>query len=285
MSPGARSAVAIRRGTSGRWLRRAGRVGLVSRGVVYGVVGTIALQIAWGEDRAARRDASKDGALRIIAERSGGRLLLVVLASGLVGYLAWRVSEAVWGRRGDEGEDGPKPIAKQIASAGKAIAYVTVLASTVRLVVSGPDAAGGPRSSERGQEALTARALGLPGGRLLVGALGVVLLGVAVYLVVRGITQRFEKHLDTADMGPVAGRAVDVVGTLGHAARGLVVGVIGWLLLRSALDFDPREATGIDGTLRLIARQPYGQGLLTLTGAGIIAYGLYSLAEARYRDL
>jgi hypothetical protein len=86
-------------------------------------------------------------------------------------------------------------------------------------------------------------------------------------------------------MGPVVGRFVDVVGTLGMAARGLVVGTLGWLVLKAALDFDPETATGVDGTLRRVARQPYGQVLLTVIATGIIAFAFYSFAEARYREV
>lgn len=78
---------------------------------------------------------------------------------------------------------------------------------------------------------------------------------------------------------------VDVLGTVGMAARGFVLALAGLLLIRAAVDFDPEQANGIDGTLKLIAQQTYGQILLTLTAVGVIAYGLYSFAEARYHDL
>ncbi len=86
-------------------------------------------------------------------------------------------------------------------------------------------------------------------------------------------------------MGPVTGRTVDVLGTIGMAARGGIVSLAGYLLLRAALDFDPNRAQGLDGTLKVIAEQAYGKVLLSLVAIGIIAYGLYSFAEARYRQL
>jgi hypothetical protein len=276
-------ATAVRRGPSSEWVARSARLGLVARGVVYAVVGLIALQIAWGRER-GDEEASKDGALEAIAEQPFGRGLLVALAAGILGFLVWRGSEALWGRDDeDDDDDGPKVVAKRLASAGKALVYVVVLGSTVRVIARGASSSSG--SSEQQPEALTARALELPAGQLLVGGVGVVLLGSAVWFAFRGISQRFEDKLDTSEMGPVMGRFVDVVGTLGMTARGLVAGVLGFLVLKAALDYDPDEATGIDGTLRTIAAQPYGRGLLSVTAVGLVAFALTSFAEARYRDL
>lgn len=105
------------------------------------------------------------------------------------------------------------------------------------------------------------------------------------YVAYRGLAQKFDKRLDTAQMGEVEGRVIDVLGIVGMAARGLVFAVAGFLLLWAAIDFDPSHARGLDGTLRVIARQAHGQVLLAVTAVGIMAYGLYSLAEARYRRL
>ncbi len=105
------------------------------------------------------------------------------------------------------------------------------------------------------------------------------------YVAYRGLGQKFNKRLDTSDMGRVGGRIVDVLGTVGMAARGLVFAVAGFLILKAAIDFDPEQAKGLDGTLKVIAQRTYGQLMLVVTSVGIIAYGLYSFAEARYRQL
>ena len=273
---------AVRRGPAQTSVARWARAGLVARGLVYGVVGVLALQIVWGRD-ATDEEASKDGALQAIAERPLGRALLVVLACGMAAYLAWRASEALWGRDDEDEDERSKAAVKRVASAGKALVYVAMLASTLRLAVSPSTDLSG--SGDEQPRTFTARALELPGGRWLVGAAGLVLLGVAVAFAFRGIAQRFEERLDTSEMGRVTGVLVDLVGTLGMAARGMVAGVLGLLLLKAAVDFDPSEARGVDGTLQVMAQQPYGQVLLTATAVGLLAFALYCVAEARYRDL
>lgn len=268
---------AAKRAANSTWAQGLARVGFCARGVVYAVVGVIALRIAWSGR--GGNDASKEGALREISERPFSGVLLVVLAVGMAGYALWRATEAAWGHRDEP--DEPKRTVKRVGSGAKALVYGALLASTLRFLVGGPDEAG------RGEEerSWTAQAMDLPGGRVLVVVTAIAILGAGGYIAYRGLSQRFEKRLDTTEMGPLTGRAVDVVGTVGLAARGAVVSVAGFLLLRAALDHDPDEARGVDGTLKVIARQAYGKALLTATAFGIIAYGLYSFAEARYRRL
>lgn len=127
--------------------------------------------------------------------------------------------------------------------------------------------------------------LDLPAGRLIVGLAGLAIVGAGGWLVARGVLRKFEKHLDTSSMSRPMCRAATTVGLLGHVARGVVAGLAGLLLVKAALDYDPQEAKGVDGTLRTIAEQPYGRLLLLLAAGGLAAFGLYSFVEARYRRL
>jgi hypothetical protein len=268
---------AARRASESEWADRLARLGFCARGVVYIVVGLIALQVASsGSDDS---EANKEGALREISERPLSGLLLTVLAVGLAGYALWRLTEALWGKR-DEHDERKRTI-KRLGSAGRAALYVAFLVSTVRFMQRGPQEGKGGEQ----EQGWTAQVLDLPGGRWIVGLVAIALLGAGAYIAYRGLAQKFAKRLDTSDMGPVTGRTVDVLGTIGMAARGAIVSLAGYLLLRAALDFDPKQAQGLDGTLKVIAQQAYGQVLLSLVAIGIIAYGLYSFAEARYRQL
>jgi hypothetical protein len=270
---------AARRAADSRWADRLARLGFLARGVVYVVIGFIAFEVA--RDGGRGDEANKNGALREIAERPLGTPLLVVLAVGLAGYALWRGTEAAWGKRDEE--DERKRSAKRLASAGRAVFYGAFFVTTVRFVMDGPRAGGG--SGEQGQKTMVARVLDLPAGQWIVGAVGVAVMVASAYSAYRGLAQKFEDRLDTSEMGPVAGSAVDVLGTVGLAARGLVFGLASFLLLQAALDVDPQQASGLDGTLKTMARQTYGQVLLVTTSVGLVAYGLYSWAEARYRQL
>lgn len=277
------AAADARRVANSVWVDRVARLGFCARGVVYGVIGLIALQIArhGTSSGSTQSSANKEGALREIADRQFGRALLLVLAVGLAGYALWRISEALWGKRDEV--DERKRTAKRIGSAGKATVYVALLVSTLRFVHKGPSAGG--TGGDQQERSWTARALDLPGGRLMVGALGITLMAAGAYMIRRGLTQKFEKRLDTSDMGPLVGPMVDITGAVGISARGLVVGLAGFVAVKAAMQVDPAQAHGIDGTLRLIAHQTYGGVLLTITAVGLVCYGIYSFAEARYRQL
>lgn len=262
------------------WIDRLARLGFCARGLIYIVVGLIALQIAGGGEQPTGDKASKEGALREIVGRSYGRPLLAVLAVGLGGYALWRASEAAFGKLDED--DERKRTAKRAGSAAKAAVYGAFLVSTLKLIA---DPTPKPSGADEQESDATARLLEVSGGRLLLGAVGLAIMAGGAYVAYRGLGQKFNKRLDTSDMGRVGGRIVDVLGTVGMAARGLVFAVAGFLILKAAIDFDPEQAKGLDGTLKVIAQRTYGQLMLVVTSVGIIAYGLYSFAEARYRQL
>jgi hypothetical protein len=80
-------------------------------------------------------------------------------------------------------------------------------------------------------------------------------------------------------------RAIKWLGTFGHLARMVVFGLVGVFLIKAAIDFNPKKAVGLDGALAKLAHASYGPFLLGLVAAGLVAFGLYSLTDARYRRI
>jgi len=267
------------RAADSQWVDRVARAGFVARGVVYGIIGVLALQIARNGGRGGQ--ANKQGALREIAERPFGGALLAALAVGLAGYALWRLTEALWGKRDED--DEKKRTVKRLGSGARALFYGAFCVTTVRFITDGPAQAQG--NNEQQQQTLVARVLEWPAGQWLVAAAGVIVIGGALYIGYRGLSQKFDERLDTSQMGPVAGPTVDVLGTVGMVARSAVFALAGYLLIKAAIDADPKEAHGLDGTLKTMAHQTYGQVLLLVVAIGLLAYGLYSFAEARYREV
>jgi len=265
------------RAADSRWAKGLARAGFVARGAIYVIVGVLAVQVATGDNRA--QEADKRGALQAIADKPFGEVLLVLLAFGLAGYALWRFSDAIWGKRDED--DEKKRTAKRLASAAKGALYGTFCVTTVALIAGRGSGGGG----EQQPKTWTARVMGWPSGRLLVGVAGAVVIVGGCYLVYRGVTRKFEKQLDESHMGEATRRIAPVLGLVGIAARGAVVALAGLLLVKAAVDFNPEEARGMDGTLRTIAAQPYGQVLLVIAAVGLGFFGLYSFVEARHRKL
>ena len=267
----------VKRGGTGDWLERVARVGFAARGLLYLTIAFLAVRIATGS---SGETADKQGAVRALSDTSLGGILLVALLVGFVGMGLWRVAEAAWGKR--EEHDDKKRAVKRAGSAGKAVLYLALAASvgSVLLRGTGDTPAAGQRES-----GWTAKVLDLPAGRLLVGLAGAAVVAVGVWFISRGLRQKFEKRLAMGAMPRWLRRAATIGGTLGHSARGVVAGLAGLLLIKAALDYDPQEAKGVDGTLRTIAAQPFGKALLLLAALGLAAFGLFSWVEAKYRRI
>jgi len=252
----------------------AGRVGLAARGVVYCLLGALAFALAVGDRGGEQTD--QRGALAELAERSWGKPALVVLIIGFAAYALWRLVRAVRG----EGTDDPGT-GSRLLDLAKAAVYIALAVSAYRLLRGDEGAASGQQETQQG---FTARLMAdYSWGRWAVGLAGVAIIAVGAWQIWRGLDQKFRKHLEESTGSNHPG--VVTAGVVGHIARGVVFGVIGWLVVRAAVDFDPAQPVGVDAALREVAAAPYGPFLLSAVALGLIAFGLYSFAEARYREV
>ena len=257
------------------WVERLARVGYAAKGVVYVVIGALAAGAAGG---AGGRTTDSGGALATIADESYGKLLLAVIAAGLLGHALWRAIAAATDAE-NKGDDA-KGIAKRVAGAGRGLLYVGLAGQAIRLVRGRGDGGGGS-----GAQDWTARLMAAPLGRWLVAAVGVGVIGYALYQLYRAYAAQVRKHLDLSRLGAEGQRLVVALGRFGIGARGVVFLIIGWFLVLAARQADASRASGVGEALRTVERQPYGRWLLAVTGLGFIAYGLYQFVNARYRRI
>jgi hypothetical protein len=271
---------ARRAGAAGRaaaqsdWIERAGRVGLVAKAVSYAIIGVLALQIPLGQGGAA---ADRQGVLRRLATESWGKAALIALAIGFAAYALWRFADAVFDRQ-NEG-DGAKGLAKRAKSFGAGLVYAASAWAAFALMRSASSDTGGNETEE------TARVLDWPAGRWIVLAAAAAFIGDGLYNIYRGWTQKFRERLDEGRMHGTVRTWATRSGVVGHIARGVVFAIIGVFLGKAAIEYDPAEAVGIDGALLKLVEQPYGKILLGLVAAGLVAYAVYCLVEARYRRI
>ena len=255
------------------WEELLGRVGLVAKGVSYGLVGVLAAGVAAGLGGKA---TSRQGALHDLAGTGFGKFVIVLLIIGFVAYAAWRVMQAVTVRESDE----KKAWGKRIAYFARAAVYVSLAFSAGRIVTG----SGGGQSQNQKAHKTTAVVLSWPGGTWLVGIAGAVLIGVGLWNLYRGLSRKFEDKW-RGGMSSAAREWGGRAGVVGHAARFVVFTLIGVFAIKAASDYNPKDAVGLDGALQKLAHQSYGSYLLGLTAAGLIAYAIYCFFDARYRDL
>ncbi|MFK4222433.1 DUF1206 domain-containing protein [Streptomyces sp. NPDC019890] len=261
-----------RRSAEKQTLTAAGRAGFVARGVVYVLIGALAVKIALGS---GGEEADRQGALRQVAEQPFGRVMLWALVVGFGGMALWRGARAVLarGRR--------RKTASRLLDGGRALFYAAVCWATAAFAAgSGQGSSGDAKSQD-----WTASALELPYGRVLVGAAGCVVIGVGAVLAVRAALRRFLRQLDTGAMSRRTRQVVTGLGVGGGVARGAVFAAAGIFIVVAAVRFDPHEAKGVDATLRSFSHTPMGPWLLVAVAVGLILFGVFSFASARWRRL
>jgi uncharacterized protein DUF1206 len=244
------------------------RIGLVAYGVTHLLVGWLALQVAIG---GASEQTDQNGAFQAIAGEPFGRVLLWVLVVGFVAVALWRLEQAVFATAGVQ--DTKEQIKKRVESGAKAAIFIALA------ILAGRTAAGGG-SSGGGQQA-AAGVLGWPGGRFLIGAVGLGILAVAAVKVKHGWEKKFLEEMDLPSDRHVR-RTVERLGQVGSIAKAVALGLIGVLVVVAAVRFDPSKANGLDPALKALAGEPYGMFMLAAVAVGLAAYGVFCFFDARY---
>lgn len=252
------------------WRSTLARVGLSAKGVLYASLGLLAIQVARGQTSTG--SVTREGAVELVASQPFGQWMLVLFTIGLFSLAAWQGVLAVTGDPVEGGE------AKDRVKYGVKAAIYTATAITALTVLTGDRQSGGPSEDQA-----AGMLMGLPGGPWIVGLLGVGLAALAIYqLYEHAWKTRFMQRLSVHGGGHLR-QNIERAGRAGYAARGTVLLVVGGLFIFAALQHDPQEAAGLSGALRVLAQQTWGTALLWFVALGLLLYGAFCFAEARYR--
>lgn len=261
-------------GSGSDWRSVLGRIGLAAKGVLYLSLGVLALQFVYGTTSA--QEASTSGAIEQIARQPFGRFLLIILTLGLAALALWNALRAATGDP-VEGSDGKD----RVKYAVQAITYAVITFTSAGILGANW---GKSRGGGNQEQQATAVVLGWPGGQWLVGLAGLAAIALGLYAIYKHtIEEEFMARLARHEMDDKVESAVEGAGRAGYGARGLVFMVIGVLLIVAAIQHDPSEAGGLSEALQSLAGSTWGQVLLWLIAVGFFLYGLFALAEARYR--
>jgi hypothetical protein len=271
---GRRAKYTGRRAANSTPVRVLARAGLAARGVLYMIIGWIALQVAFGH---SGRQADQTGALHAVGATPVGEFLLWLLAIGFIGMTLWRLSEAAYG---SPGADGRKATAR-MAALGKAV-IAGVIAYGVMTYALG---AGSHQSSDAESVDVTATLMRHSGGRVLVIVIGLALIGGGLFVAYRAWRKQFLRELQLGQLRTGVRRVVQWLGEFGGIARGIVFITAGVFLIDAAADAQPQKAKGLDSSLRALAATPLGPWLLVLVALGLIMFGAFSCCQARWQRL
>jgi hypothetical protein len=266
----ARASGTARRASDSPAARALARAGLTARGVLYILIGLVAILVALGQ---TSQEADQQGALQLLAGQPYGLVALWLLGIGFAGYALWRLSEAAFGVTGEGNGAGAR-----LKSLVRALIYAFFAYLTFKII-----AGTGTGSQTKKQQDLTATVMHHPGGQWLVGIVGLVIVIAGLVLVFEGIRRKFLKYLQLSQLSPRARRIVEWLGVIGTAARGAVFALAGVLVIEAAVTYKPAKAGGIDKALLTLRNQPFGEFLLIIAALGLIIFGIYGLCEARWR--
>ncbi|WP_410660364.1 DUF1206 domain-containing protein [Amycolatopsis sp. lyj-112] len=253
---------------SGKVFQLIARGGLVCYAVVHLLVAWLAAQLALGDVG----KADKAGALQVVVAEGGAWLLWVIVAG--LGVLAlWQLSEAITGHRH---VDERRRVLRRIVSGIEVVLYGLIAYSAAKVAVSGAD---------EGQSSLVADILAESYGQVLVTVIGIVVVGVAVFLASRGLRKTFVRELDFGRATATTKTITIQLGQVGWIALSAAYGTIGVLTVIAAVTFDPAKASGLDIALKTLLAQPYGSPMLLTLAAGIAAFGAFAILDARFRKI
>ena len=257
------------------WFERLERFGFVVRGLLYIIMGVLALQLAAGVGGATVTPA---GAIALIARQPQGKLMLVLIAVGLAGYSLWGFVRAILDPLG-RGNDA-KGLLDRAGFLFSGVSYGILLIPTVMTLLDKPSpiAAGSTTG-------MPASLVSGPSGKWLVVAFGLFWLAAGAGQLMTAYVAHFTRDLKTGSMSAQEVKTATWMGRIGFAARGIVFALIGVIILQTAFAVGANQSQGIDGALAVLARAPYGAFLLGAVAIGLIVFGAYSAMCAKWNNI
>lgn len=256
-----------------RWLGWMARIGYVAEGLVYVLIGGIALVVAFEPGQLTQGSA---GALAKLGDAPLGEAMLTMLAAGLAAFVLWQSMQAFYDPLHRADRWTAKRLAARLGCLLNAVLHALLVGDAAVHILT----AGGDGHHGQTQAQWTQRIMQLTLGRWAVALTGVGIVVFGLFQFYRAATGLADKRLDlrhTRLRIPLA-----ALGIIGVAARGVVFSLIGGFLVHAAWRDNAAQATGIAGALSALRSQAYGLWLLGAVATGLIAYGLFQMSRARF---
>lgn len=257
-------------------IEKLARFGMGAKGAVYLILGVLTAMAAFNE---GGQKAGQSDALKFLYNQPFGKIMLALLAIGLVGYVVWRFVQAF---RDPENEgDDKKGIAKRIGYGVSGLLYAFLAFEAIRMLFQSGSSGG----SGGGNKQIVSMLLEQPFGQILVGIVAVALFAKAVSQIYKAVTGKFMEDIQMGQLDDKVRKVIKNTGVVGLLARGVVVGIIGFLFLKAAIQANASKAGGTEGAFSFIQQSSYGSILLGIVAIGLACYGVYMLVKARYKAL
>jgi hypothetical protein len=269
-----------------KWAERAARLGIIARGIVFVLLAYLLARIALGalgHGGGTRNSVSGPGVADAVAEQTGGRAALVLLGIGLVLYALFSLLETIRGPLGESSE--LKRWSGRLQSLFGFGLYGAFAVYCFHIAAASPSSGGTSAHANRQQSQWSAKILRWPAGWLWLGLLGVIIFALAGYQAYKAVRRTFMDDVEQGRMSRRARQLAEVLGVVGHLARGATFGLVAWFVMEAAVENDPQKGKGFDGSARMLASSSGGPYLIWVLAIGLAVFGLYLFVESRYRKV
>lgn len=254
------------------WFEKFARFGLVSKGIVYFLMGGLSVLAAFG---LSSEKGDKSEAFKLIYEQPYGRVILIAIAIGLLGYVMLRLMQAFKNTE-NKGKD-LKGTLDRIGYGMSALMYLGIGIYAMKLVLQGA-------SSDQGdsRQFIVSKIFEYPGGEYIVGIASLIVIGMGIYQIARVVTGKFMKRVNLYNSNMKD--AFKTAGVIGYISRGIVLGIIGYFLFHAAWLSNPNEAKGTGAAFDFL-QNTFGSLMMALVAIGLAAYGVFCFVKAKYQRI
>lgn len=266
--------ITINKSNADEGIIKLARIGMFAKGAVYCILGILTAMAALN---VGGQTAGKSDTLKFLYEQPFGKILLGLLAIGLLSYVVWRFVQAI--KDPENAGNDKKGIARRIGYGASGILYGFLTFEAIRMLFQGGSSGG---DGNQNQE-LVSQLLTKPFGQVLVGIVALIFIGKAIYQFYRAYSGNFAKKVQDSNLQHNVKELVRKTGIAGYTARGIVIAIIGYFFLRAAIEANPEEAQGSEGAFKFIESSPLGPYLLAIVAIGLVCYGIFMFIKGRYR--
>ncbi|MFW6326983.1 MAG: DUF1206 domain-containing protein [Bacteroidota bacterium] len=252
------------------WIKNYARIGLYSKAAVYILMGGLATLAVFN---IGGKTSGKDGTMQFVMSQPMGKIMLAIIALGLVGYVVWRMIQTL---KNPENSD----VLPRIGYAFSGVFYALIAFSALQMLIVG--GSGGGESSDK-KEYFLSTLLTETWGQIAVIGISLAFFGRAIFQLYRGLSGKYANKLAAIDMDERARQVLLKAGLVGYVARAVVIGIIGSLFLEAAIEHNSSEAGSTEEAFAVLQQSFAGPLLLGIVALGLVAYGAFMIFKGRYR--
>jgi hypothetical protein len=257
------------------WIEKLARFGFAAKGAIYVLIGILAVMAAL--NMGSNQQASRSGAMQLIFEQPFGKILGWLVVIGLIGYVIWRLFQAIMNP--DHKSNDAKGILSRVRYAFSGLLYGAFTYSMIKALTGKGSGSGSGNSRQN----IVAQVLQWDGGAIIIAIAGLITIIAGFVYLYRAYSTKFKEKLNNSRMSFNEEKWITRLGRAGYTARGIVWLILGFFITKAGLSSDASQVKSSQGAFSFLEQS--GEWVLLLVALGVIAYGVFQFAKAKYYQI